>query len=128
MSCTNASDILARFDGDDWAVFGPDDGIPLMGDHYQGFEGFFAVGPDRSIWFNPIVDWERTGSDCDGVANFDGEVVTHYLRDLCVFGMDLAPDGTAWLQAGEWEYIDRAVQPGPIHTYVIAPEDVAGGQ
>jgi hypothetical protein len=117
--CGSVSDILARFDGSDWDVHDSSDGIPMMGDHYQGFEGFFAVAPDRSVWFNPIGDYERTGSECDGLANFDGQAVRYFLRDRCIFAMDMATDGTVWLQAGD------SARPGPIGTYVITPEAVA---
>ena len=124
LPCTNPSDILARFDGHDWAVFGPDDGIPLMGDHYQGFEGFFAVAPDRSIWFNPRRAWESTETECDGVARFDGKMLRRYLPDHCISAMDVAPDGSVWLQGGEFSGDwDRPAD--PIHTYVITPEAVA---
>ena len=61
--CWGPSDILARFDGEAWEVFGPQDGLPMMGDHYMGFEGFFEVAPDRSVWFNPIGDYEAEGSE-----------------------------------------------------------------
>jgi hypothetical protein len=129
--CAGPSDILARNDGGDWEVYDSSASIPMMGDHYQGFEGFFEVAPDRSIWFNPKGDYERTGSECDGVANFDGEAITYFLRDTCIFAMDLAPDGTVWLQAGEYR-ADVAsgqglgdAQPGPIRTYVVTPEAVA---
>jgi hypothetical protein len=57
------SAILARFDGEAWEVFGPEDGIPMMGDHYQGFEGFLEVAPDHSIWFNPNGDLDA-GPEC----------------------------------------------------------------
>ena len=120
--CGSVSDILARFDGSDWDVHDSSDGIPMMGDHYQGFEGFFAVAPDRSVWFNPIGDYERTGSECDGLANFDGQAVRYFLRDRCIFAMDMATDGTVWLQAGD------SARPGPIDTYVITPEAVVGTQ
>ena len=120
--CGSVSDILARFDGSDWDVHDSSDGIPMMGDHYQGFEGFFEVAPDRSVWFNPIGDYERTGSECDGLANFDGQAVRYFLRDRCIFAMDMATDGTVWLQAGD------SARPGPIDTYVITPEAVVGTQ
>ena len=96
----------------------------MRGDHYQGFRGFFDVAPDRSIWGNPRhADIHSSGTECDGIATFDGRAMTYYLRDLCIYAMDIAPDGTVWLQAGayraepgeslgEW-------RPGPIHTYVI---------
>jgi hypothetical protein len=121
-TCFGPSDFLARFDGADWTTYDSSDGIPMMGDHYQGFEGFFAVAPDRSVWFNPIGDYERTGRACDGLANFDGQAVRYFLRDTCIFAMDMASDGTVWLQAGE------SARPGPIDTYVITPEAVVAAE
>jgi hypothetical protein len=124
------SSILARLDGEVWEVFRAKDGIPLMGDHYQGFEGFFEVAPDRSIWFNPNGD-PRTGPECDGIANFDGQVLHHYLRGHCITAMDIASDGTVWLRATEREP-DGSARPErrsfdflpnePVHTYAITRE------
>ena len=127
--CWAPSGILARLDGGDWDVYDSSDGIPIMGDHYQGFEGFFEVAPDRSIWFNPIGDYEGTGTECDGVANFDGEAVTSFLPGMCIYAMDLAPDGRVWLQAGEplqgpWKR-NTGLR---IHTYVITAEAAAGAE
>jgi hypothetical protein len=132
-ACGGRSDILARFDGNEWDVYDASDGIPEMGVLYLYtgyFEGFFDIAPDRSIWFNPIGDWERTGTECDGIANFDGETVTYFMRDTCIYAMDVAPDGTVWLQAGEHRP-DTASgqgrgdgQPVPVHTYVVTPEAV----
>ena len=108
-----------------------------MGSHYQGFEGFFEVAPDRSIWFNPIGDYESTGTECDGIANFDGQVLHRYLRDHCITAMDRAPDGTLWLRAFEsalnapregssrgFKWIPTAL----VHTYAITPEAVAAAE
>ena len=131
--CGGPSDILARYDGEAWEVFRPKDGIPRMGSHYAGFEGFFEVAPDRSIWFNPIGDREADRSECDGVANFDGQALRRYLRDHCIVAMDMAPDGTVWLRATQL-LPDRYSPPDPgsmewvptdlFHTYVITPEAV----
>lgn len=126
--------ILARFDGTEWTVYDESFDIPSMGDHFQGLEGWFEVASNGSVWFDPIGDWERTGTECDGVANFDGESLTYYLRDICIYAMDIGQDGRVWLQAGE-NRADVAsgqslgdVRPGPIHTYVITPEAVAGAE
>ena len=113
--CWGPSDVLARLDGGDWQVFDASAGVPRMGDHYQGFEGFFEVAPDRSVWFDPIGE----DTECDGIADFDGKTVTSFLRDSCIFAMDIGTDGTVWLQAG-----DKA-RPDRIETYVITPEAVA---
>ena len=123
--CIGASDLLARFDGTDWEVFDASDGIPRTGHHYRMFWGFFEAAPDGSVWFDPTVaDEELVDSDCDGVANFDGEAVRRYLRGMCIYAMDVAPDGAVWLQGAQPAYDD----PPPIDTYVITPEAVAGAQ
>jgi hypothetical protein len=120
--CHGASDLLARFDGTDWEVFDASDGIPRTGDHWRFFWGFFEAAPDGSLWFDPTVsDEELVDSDCDGVANFDGETVRRYLRGMCIYAMDVAPDGAVWLQGAQPAYDE----PPPIDTYVIAPEAVA---
>jgi hypothetical protein len=133
-SCGGPSDILARYDGAAWEVFRPKDGVPRMGYHYLGSEHFFDVAPDRSIWFNPIGDYEGGGSECDGIANYDGQGLRRYLRDHCIVAMDMAPDGTVWLRAtqllpdrysppdqGSMEWVPTDL----FHTYVITPEAVA---
>ena len=118
------SSLLARFDGSDWDVFTR--GLPGMGDHYMGFEGWFEVASDRSVWFNPIGAQEQTGTRCDGVANFDGESLVRFMRDTCIYAMDVAPDGSVWLQAGEGPWRGGNAGPiPPIYTYVITPEAVA---
>jgi hypothetical protein len=122
--CRGISNALARLDDDGWEVYDASDGIPMMGDHYGGFAGWFEVAPDHSIWFNPIGDLERTGTECDGVASFDGDAVTYYLRDLCVSAMDVASDGTVWLRGGGFSG-DRDRLTETIDTYVITPDAVA---
>ena len=87
-----------------------------------------------TIWFTPMGEYgtnelgDRTGTLCDGIATFDGETVTRFLRRMCIYAMDIAPDGTVWLQAGRWGASGQALrrqQTGPINTYVITPESVA---
>ena len=66
----------------------------------QGFEGWFEAAPGGSVWFNPRGDYEATGTECDGVANFDGASLVRFLRETCIYALDVAPDGSVWLQAG----------------------------
>lgn len=102
----------ARFDGREWTEYA----AGLNGGHvYEGGGGWFQAGPDGRVWFNP-----GDGGGCDGVAAFDGESLDHFLRDMCIFAMDVAPDGHVWLQAG----LDDATRPIVMHTYVITPEAV----
>ena len=68
------------------------------------------------------VDIDRSDTECDGVASFDGAAWTHYLRDHCIYAMDIAPDGTVWVQAGERPTHQDF---GAVATYVIRPEAVA---
>jgi hypothetical protein len=110
---------LARLDGTEWQTF--TDGIPRIGGHYMGFTGWFEVGPDGSVWFNPFGDYEATGTECDGVASFDGVMLNRFLRDSCIYAMDIAPNGAVWLQAGP----SPENPPNTVHTYVITPEAAA---
>ena len=56
------------------------------------------------------------------MANFDGTTWTHYLQNLCILDMDIAPDGSVWLQAGEVGIVRGTLEVGPIGTYVIPTE------
>jgi hypothetical protein len=124
--CFGGSDLLARFDGTDWEVFDASDGIPVTGHHIRMFFGFFEAGPDGSIWFDPTVpdDEAWVGTDCDGVANFDGRELQRYLRGMCIYAMDIAPDGAVWLQGR----LPTADDTQPIDTYVITPEAVGAAE
>jgi len=114
---------LARFDGTRWTTFDESDGVPPLGGHYQGHPGFLRVAPDGSVWVNPLGDWEATGNECDGVASFDGEAWDRYLRGICIYAMDVAPDGNVWLQAGVMRHAGSGFE--PVEVYVITPEAVA---
>ena len=73
-----------------------------------------------------MTPWRRA-TDCDGIVSFDGETVTCFLRDRCIYGMDIAPDGHVWLQGGEPGEVPRQHgSPTTIHTYVITPEAISG--
>jgi hypothetical protein len=117
----SGSDLISRFDGANWEVFDASDGIPVTGHHTEQFYGFFEAAPDRSVWFDPSPQGEGPGSDCDGVANFDGQAVRRHLRGMCIYAMDVAPDGAVWLQ-GRLPTTDDTQ---PIDTYVITPQAVA---
>ena len=62
------------------------------------------------------------------IVNFDGDTARHFLRDLCVYAMDVAPDGSLWLQAGrlppQW-LLEEEEPTIPVHAYVITPEALA---
>jgi len=126
---------LARFGGSNWKVYEVPDGGASSS---RAYGAFFEAARDGSLWFNPI---RPSDVACDGVANVDGDTVRYFLRDHCVYAMDIAPDGSVWLQAGEnqgdpsllWtsEMTDAPVDillaqlSFPVHTYVITPEAVA---
>lgn len=64
---------------------------------------------------------------CDGVSRFDGTTWSHYLAGMCIFAMDITPDGTAWVQAAladtatsSESIVGDPVE--PIQTFVIQPE------
>jgi hypothetical protein len=114
--------VLARHDGDGWTVF---DALNTRVGHLRAD---LRVAPDGGLWAN-LVEWPSLPGDCRGVTRFDEGGARHFLGDLCVYAMDVAPDGKVWLQAGEvWEVgsRDRIYDSlGPTHTYVITPEAVA---
>ncbi len=117
--CIGGYDTLARFDGTDWEVFDASDGVPPTGGHHMMFWGSLEAAPDGSVWFDPTVPQDEVvDTDCDGVANLDGSAVTRYLRGMCIYAMDVGPDGDVWLQAGQPGDDD----PLPIHTYVITAD------
>ena len=92
----------------------------------RDFANVFEVARDGSLWFNThtAAVSESSAPECDGIINFDGDTVRHFLRDLCVYAMDIAPDGTVWLQASDsWE--PEQPEPAPVHAYAITPAAVA---
>lgn len=86
---------LARLTSDGWTIFHAEDGVPVVVDFYQGALGFMAVGPDGSVWLTPRSPQD---AECGGIASFDGSVWTSYLQDACIVDLDVAPDGTVWVQ------------------------------
>ena len=66
----------------------------------------------------------RPRSGCSGLANFDGETWVRYLAGRCVYGFDLATDGTVWVQAALPHGFDKSQEPEPfaVDTFVIRPE------
>jgi hypothetical protein len=60
------------------------------------------------------------------VANFDGETWVRYLDGRCVYGFDIATDGTVWVQAAKNTPQDTE-QPEPftVDTFVIRPKAAA---
>jgi hypothetical protein len=123
-----APNVLARFDGTRWAEFDCTDGVPIMGGGGQGLEaGFFRASPDGSVWLQPQgAEQETPRNFCDGIANFDGQSLTRYLPGRCIYAIDVGPDGSVWLHAGEGADFNGSggAVLGPIETYVITPEAV----
>lgn len=87
-------------------------------------ERFMQAGPDGSAWLTPgDPGLGATETACDGLARFDGETWTHYLRGTCVRSFDIGPDGAAFVLAS---------QPCPqgcafdaVDLFVISPEPVS---
>jgi hypothetical protein len=74
------------------------------------------VAPDGSVWLPTF----------DGLARFDGQSWTWYLRGNFIEDVGIASDGTVWVQANN--AVDPRLEDGQdasIHTYVITPEAVA---
>ena len=72
---------------------------PPSFDHFMGYRGIFEAGPDGSVWYDPADPDHALG--CDGIANFDGTTVRHFLQDHCFYGGDIGPDGTVWVERRE---------------------------
>ena len=130
---SRSSSILARFDGAAWTTFREGDGVPDLGGFEQGGPGFLVASPDQSVWVTPKGDLDLTGTICDGILHFDGVTWTHYLRELCIFGVSADPRGRVWVQAADahvepGEGLSTGMQPDPVETYVITPEADGAGQ
>ena len=123
---------LARHDRDGWTIFTSEaDGVPQMGWMPEATGGFIRAAPDGSVWVSTTTDRGGASPDdwppaCDGVAHFDGTTWTQFLDSMCVFAMDIAPDGKAWVQAslpdtGTSAAPVRGDPVEPIQTFVIDP-------
>ena len=57
-----------------------------------------VVAPDASVWFS-LYAASSKGSDCGGVAHYDGRASTYFLRDrgFCVSAMDVDESGRLWV-------------------------------
>lgn len=109
---------LAKLTPDGWAVYHEADGVPIVRDFYEGALGFMAGGPDGSVWLTPQT---FRGQDCGGIARFDGSVWTSYLEDVCIVDLDIAPDGSAWVQTLTTGPRDAAAVAGPTYRVTPAP-------
>ena len=128
---------LARHDDDGWTVFTSEaDGVPQMGWMPESTGGFVRAASDGSVWVSTTLDRGLPPDDwppaCNGVAHFDGTTWSQYLDGMCVFAMDVAPDGKAWVQASLQDTATSAEpvrgEPiEPIQTFVIDPEAVEAG-
>ena len=128
------SSALARHDDDGWTVFTVEDGVPQMGWQPWG-GGFLRAAPDGTVWVTTTIDDVMAGGmydgepyqSCDGLAHFDGTAWRHHLEGMCVWALDIAPDGVAWVQAAKADTTTtpepQAGEPvEPIQTYVIDPD------
>jgi len=117
-SRTGSDETLHRHDGTGWQGWSlKEQGMtPYWGAHPDEY----AVAPDGSFW----TGWtDRSDGDCEGVNRFDGQTWMRYLPGMCPSGVDIAPDGSVWLVAREWDDCEAAQgpEPGP-YLYVITPE------
>jgi hypothetical protein len=127
--------VLARRDGRGWSRFKEDDAVRQIDSNFYTWasqDDRFDVGPDGSMWAQPLVDDGETDQPCRGLANFDGERWRGYLGDRCIYAMDIAPDGRVWALAGSREswpgvWTEDLIQPGgssptsSVELYVIDP-------
>jgi hypothetical protein len=113
---TRTLPFLVHVAGGPMTVYAEEEGVPVMG-NFDGGYGVLKAAPDGSVWMTPRADPSESGA-CDGLAHFDGTTWTRYLHGRCVYGLDVAPDGTVWVQAGEW---DQVTPPRPMEIYVIPP-------
>jgi hypothetical protein len=109
----------ARLQGGAWTTFDAPAELPRASSPHDG--GLhFAVAPDGALWLAPaagLID----SRGCDGLARFDGVELRRFLPGLCMYGLEIGPDGSVWVLAGAdyWE----ADHP-PVETYLI-PAPVA---
>jgi hypothetical protein len=106
---------LIHVDGVVSLVYSDEDGVPETG--HSDVSGLLEAGGDGRVWMSVGV-WSGAQLDCGGAASFDGETWRHVLRDVCVYDLDVAPDGSVWLHGATGGYGADAVE-----TYVIIPED-----
>ena len=131
-----SSTTLARLDDAGWQQWNTDE-VPFPGDHFGGEPALLEVAPDGSVWFGPYGARDEHVFGCDGVASFDGDELRYHLRDLCVFDLEIVPNGAVWVLAGTYggqTIIDEnggrfPSEPlaGPVRTYVIQPGAPADG-
>ena len=77
-------------------------------------EETIGVSTDGSVWVDASDLTEGEWAECDGVARFDGATWSQYLSGRCLFDIDFAPDGSAWVLADGDD--------SPVEVYVITPE------
>jgi hypothetical protein len=94
-------------------VYTDEDGVPDT--NHSDWAGLMEAGPGGRVWMTASVGSSR---GCAGAASFDGETWRHVLDGVCVYDLDLAPDGSVWLQGARGGYSADTVD-----TYVIRPED-----
>jgi hypothetical protein len=97
-------------------VYTDDDGVPETGPTNEG-KGLMEAGPGDRVWMS-VGAHAGTHEECDGVVSFDGATWQRFLRGACVYDLDVAQDGSVWVQAGRADGRQDAVD-----TYVIRPKD-----
>jgi hypothetical protein len=107
----DANGFVARRVGGAWTVYSSADGVPegMSRREQATFEGGIRAASDGSVWMTAASGLEGPS---DGVARFDGVSWQRYLSGQLAWDLDVAPNGTAWVNVGD-------------STYVITPEAVA---
>ncbi|CAN5816748.1 hypothetical protein BH23CHL8_BH23CHL8_03180 [soil metagenome] len=115
------SSTLARHRLDGWRVFTAGEDGPIMG-WSQEEGGFLRASPDGGVWVTVSTGKQSGNFDCDGLARFDGTTWSRYLPMACIFAIDIAADGTAWVQAARMDpRISQGLPLEPVQTYAIRP-------
>jgi hypothetical protein len=107
----------ARLIDDGWTLWSDPSELPRPAGPHDGGVGY-QVGPDGSLWFAPAAP-EPDGSECDGLARFDGTTLTRFLQPLCLYNLAIGPDGSVWALAGADYWVE---EDPPVETYVIPAE------
>ena len=96
----DAKGFVARRVGGAWSVYSSADGVPegMSRREQATFEGGIGAASDGSVWMTAASGLEGPS---DGVARFDGVSWQRYLSGQLAWDLDVAPNGTAWVNAGD---------------------------